>query len=245
MSYNFEGGPQRPESGLFEAGRRGRLALVQKIYGLFLLGVLAAVTTGQLLLMTPTRDVPFHGQTIAAPAGVLAVASGGWLVFIAAFGLLFLLRVVGRTPGVNVAVMLAFCAAMGAFVTPRVFIATVLDGPETVNLAGAMTALMFVGLSTYAFLSKVDFNFLGAGLFVALWGLIIGGLLNLFFQSPWAHMFMAWIGLVVFSGFVLFDTSLILRRARDEDAVVMAIELFLDALNLFLLLLDIFGGRRR
>jgi len=232
--------------GVMVAASRGRLPFVQKVYGLFLLGILAAVLGGGALFMGPSQMLPIAGRTIEVPSLVLLAAQDNFLLFIGAIVLLFALRAVGRMPGLNVLVMCAFCAAMGVMVTPQIYVHTVLDAPGTVGLAASMTVAMFIGLSAFAMLSRRDFNFLGAGLFVALWGMIIGGLLNgIFFHSPWAYMAYAWIGLVVFSGFVIFDTSNILRRCGDDDAVFAAVSLFLDAINLFLLILRIVGGRRR
>jgi FtsH-binding integral membrane protein len=230
-------------SGAMTAANRGTLALVQKIYGLFLLCILAAVGTGGLLMTSPAQDV---GHGLMVPSGVVAAYNANILIFIVAILLLIGMRAVGRMPGINVVVMLAFASLMGAMATPQVFIHTAQDGPGTVYLAGAMTTIVFVGLSLIAFLSRTDFNFLGAGLMVALLALIVGSLLNgFFFHAQWVYMMYSWLGVVIFSGFVLFDTSRILRQAREDDAVICAISIFLDALNLFLLILNLLGGRRR
>jgi modulator of FtsH protease len=247
MEIDNEFGRPEPMSGMVAASARHRLAFVQKVYGVFLLGIVSSLTASALLFAGPSAQLGSNrsGQDVVVPLLVMGVLKNYFAVVIAFFVLFFVARAVRRTPGLNLLALLAFTAVSGVMVTPRVWIATV-TAPGTVPLAGALTTLMFVGLSAYAFFSRGDFNFLGAGLTVALLGLIGGGLLNaFFFQSPWAHMAMAWGALVIFSGFIVYDTARILRDSDTDDVVSAALELYLDVINLFLALLDILGGNRR
>lgn len=219
----------------------GRLAFIQKVYGLFLGGVLVSLATAAYVVSTPKIRV----GDLAMPLGVLWSLEHYLLVVIAFFATFFIASAVRRTPGVNLLVMYLFTATSGWLIAPRLWIATY-QSPGAVPLAGAITATVFVGLSVYAWLSRTDFNFLGAGLTVALLGLIVGSLLNAFvFHSSWAYMFMAWIGVVIFSGYVLYDTSVILRRLPQNEYVHAALALYLDFINLFLMILRIVGGGRR
>ena len=242
--YNVYGSQPR-QSGAMTAALGGRLPFVQKVYALFMLGILTTVGAGGLLVATPKVTVQVAADATAAiPAGVLAAYNNGLLVIIAFFVAFFVARALWRAPGLNVLAMLGFCAVTGAMITPRIFIATLTE-PGTVPMAGALTALTFGTLTIYAFVSGKRFNYLGAGLNMALWGLIIGGLLNgFFFHSPFAHYLLAWVGVVVFGGYVLYDTSVILRDLDDQDYTGGALRLYLDAVNLFLTILSLLSGRR-
>lgn len=241
----YQGGAGNGEAGWMVAAQGNRLAFVQKVYGVFLAGILVSVCAAGFLLSGPQVVVGRGQESLAVPLGVLFVVDHHLGMLIAFFATFFLASGLRRKPGVNLLMLFLFTAVSGMWIAPELYIAT-LGNPTAVPMAGALTAMVFVGLSAYAFLSKRDFNFLGAGLFVALWGLIIGSLLNgLFFHSPWSYMFFAWVGVVIFSLFVIFDTSRILRRLPESEYVIGALELYLDFINLFLFILRIVGGGRK
>lgn len=73
--------------------------------------------------------------------------------------------------------------------------------------AVVVTVSIFLSLTVFVFQTKIDFTFLGAALFVALWGLIFGGLMQLWFPFPGAASGVISIfGAIVFSLFILYDT---------------------------------------
>ncbi|MEE8396099.1 MAG: Bax inhibitor-1 family protein, partial [bacterium] len=73
---------------------------------------------------------------------------------------------------------------------------------------------------------------------------IAGSLLNLFFQSPITEFAIAGAGVILFSGFILYDTSNILRNYDVGDYTAATLSLYLDILNLFLFLLRLLSGGR-
>ena len=76
----------------------------------------------------------------------------------------------------------------------------------------------------------------------ALLGLIAFGIVAILVSIPGSHNIYAVLGLVIFGGFTIFDFNR-LRRAGDADAVPIAASIFLDIFNVFLLFLNLFGGR--
>jgi FtsH-binding integral membrane protein len=80
-------------------------------------------------------------------------------------------------------------------------------------------------------------------LFWALLGLIAFGIVAIFVSIPNSHIIYAVAGLGIFGAFTIFDFNR-LRRARPDSAVVIAASIFLDIFNIFLLLLELFGGQR-
>ena len=84
-------------------------------------------------------------------------------------------------------------------------------------------------------------GFLMTGLIIV----VVGGLLNLFFfQSPLMHFAMSGVCVFLFSGFILYDTSNILRNYSTDDYVMATLALYLDILNLFTALLSLLGMSR-
>jgi FtsH-binding integral membrane protein len=118
--------------------------------------------------------------------------------------------------------------------------------PGVVGQAAFSTVVVFGGLTAYVFLSRKDFSYMGGRLFVGLIALVAGGLANRFlFKSGLAQYIMSWITVVLFSGFVLYDTSRIIHRYDERGYCMAALALFLDFFNMFMAILNILGGGRR
>ena len=100
-----------------------------------------------------------------------------------------------------------------------------------------MTFMMFCSLTVFVLWTRQDLAWLQAWLCVGLLTLIGFSLMQWFVWSPWLQVLLAWSGTVVFSGFVLYDTSLLVHRFGPDEAIDACLILYLDALNLFLSLL--------
>lgn len=116
----------------------------------------------------------------------------------------------------------------------------------------AITALSFAALSLWGYTTKKDLSGWGSFLFMGLVGIILAGLVNIFFQSSALQFAISCIGVLVFAGLTAYDT----QRIKDEyymmvgDAAAMskaavwgALSLFLDFVNMFQMLLSLFGNR--
>lgn len=114
------------------------------------------------------------------------------------------------------------------------------NGGTIVATAAGLTAAVFLALSFYALVSRKDFSFLGGMLFVGLIALLLASLVALFFPIPALHLTLSVIGVLIFSGYVLYDTSEIIRGG-ETSCIVATVSLYLDILNLFLNLLRIVG----
>jgi FtsH-binding integral membrane protein len=116
---------------------------------------------------------------------------------------------------------------------------------STVTQAAVLTGLIFAGLSFYTIVSKRDFSFMGGMLTTGLVVLIIGGLLNTFiFKSSGISFLYSAAGVFLFSGFIIYDTFNILKRYPTDEYISATLSLYLDILNLFLMLLHLLGGSR-
>ena len=97
-----------------------------------------------------------------------------------------------------------------------------------------LTVLSFAGLTAYAYFTKRDFSFMGGMLTVGLITLIGLGIMSFFIQSTFLHMAISAMGILLFSGYILFDTQKILRSYPADEHVAASLTLFLDFVLLFM-----------
>mmetsp|Transcript_30058 Transcript_30058/g.75665 ORF Transcript_30058/g.75665 Transcript_30058/m.75665 type:complete len:428 (+) Transcript_30058:60-1343(+) len=115
-----------------------------------------------------------------------------------------------------------------------------LAGGNSVLMATAMTAGLFLALTVFTFQSKWDFSFLGAGLFAAVWILLIWGIVMACFGgSPAMQYWYCLIGAVLFSLYIVFDTWMLSKVYGPDDYIAASISLYLDIINLFLMILSL------
>ena len=116
-----------------------------------------------------------------------------------------------------------------------------------------ITAGMFGVMSFYGYVTKQDLSSIGKILFMALIGLIIATIVNLFVRSSMFDMILSYVGVVIFVGLTAWDTQkikqmLLMADGMDESvqkiALMGALSLYLDFINLFIYLLRILGTRR-
>jgi FtsH-binding integral membrane protein len=114
--------------------------------------------------------------------------------------------------------------------------------PVAVRQAFAATALFVAALGTTGYAIRRDLSFLYRILFWMLLALLGAGLVLIFVDIPSAYTIYSIVGLGIFSLYTVVDFNR-LRRAGKDEAVPLAAGIFLDVLNIFLLLLRLFGGR--
>ena len=116
-----------------------------------------------------------------------------------------------------------------------------------------VTAGMFGGMSLYGYFTRADLTSMGSMSIMALWGLILGMFVNMFLQSPMFNFVLSAIGVVVFTLLTAYDTQklkqlgqqmLTDKETAGKFAVLGALTLYLDFLNLFLYMLRFMGRRR-
>jgi len=126
---------------------------------------------------------------------------------------------------------------------------------STITNAFFVCAATFVACSVYGYTTRRDLTSFGGFLMMGLFGIVIASLVNLFFQSNAVSMVVSYIGVLVFIGLTAYDTQAIknmaLTQPADIDAgavrkgaILGALKLYLDFINLFLMLLRIFGSNR-
>jgi FtsH-binding integral membrane protein len=116
-----------------------------------------------------------------------------------------------------------------------------------------ITAGTFGSMSLYGYTTKRDLTQLGSFLFMGLIGIVIAGLVNMFIGSTALQLTISVIGVIVFVGLTAWDTQRIKAMylqadgtvAAGKKAIMGALSLYLDFLNLFLMLMQLLGDRRR
>lgn len=116
-----------------------------------------------------------------------------------------------------------------------------------------ITAAAFGGLSLFGYTTKKDLSGLGSFLIMAVIGLIIASIVNIFLGSSMLYWIITYAGVLIFSGLIAYDTQRLKmtyyaiggdRNAMGVATSFGALNLFIDFVNLFLFLLRIFGGNR-
>ncbi|MFL6337028.1 MAG: Bax inhibitor-1 family protein [Pyrinomonadaceae bacterium] len=208
-----------------------RMGFVRKVYALFFAATLFAIAG--------------VGVGFVFPPVMLAIIAHPWFALIALLGGVMGAQAVRLVPGVNLLALFAFTTFTGVFISPLIAIYTQMN-PASVWQAGLLTVGIFGGLTAYVFVSKKDFSFLRGLMWTGLIVVILAGLLNVFIVGSSALAFaISCAALLLFSGFVLYDTSNIIRRYPVNEYVAGALSLYLDAFNIFLALLRILNAGRR
>jgi len=119
---------------------------------------------------------------------------------------------------------------------------------ETTSIVQAIfiTLGVSVGLTLYTFQSKHDFSEWGGGLFVLLSVLCLGGFVRLFFPfSPVLDTIWAMFGALLFCGYIVYDTFVLIHKLNPDEYIVAALSLYLDIINLFVYILELIGRADR
>jgi FtsH-binding integral membrane protein len=177
---------------------------------------------------------------------MLAVRQHPIITLIAMFAPLWMAMRAHRDFPRNLVFTFLFAFVEGIWLAPFLAMA---EGrsPGIVGEAGVLTLSTFGVLSLYAVVSKRDFSAWGSFFIVGLWVLIATSLINLFFQSALATLWIAAGTVLVFSGLLVFDTWRIVRSGQygPDDYVPAAVNIYLDLLNLFIAIISLLGGGRR
>jgi FtsH-binding integral membrane protein len=214
-----------------EASLSERLAFIRKVYALFFAAILFAV--GGVMI------------GFANPELMIAVVNNRLIVLLLMIGGIFGAQAVRHVKGVNLAALFGFTTMTGIIISPLLYYVSTVN-PGSIFQAGVLTVGIFGGLTAYVFISKKDFSFMRGMLTVGLIIIVVASLLNVFFVSSMGLGFAVSVGaLLLFSGFVLYDTSNIMRRYPTNEYIAGALDLYLDAFNIFLALIRILNAGRR
>jgi len=227
--------PNQYAVGQGEIARRG---VMSQVYAWMTAGLL---TTGAVALFTSRSDALLSLIFGTPLYFVLLIAQIAVVWFLSA-------RVGKMSPGAATATFLGYSALNGLTMAAIFLVYT----NESVASTFFITGGMFGVMSLIGYVTKRDLSGMGNILFMALIGFVIASIVNLFFQNSALYWILTYAGVALFTGLTIYDTQMIKRMAAGVNnssdaqrvAIIGALKLYPDFINLFLLLLRIFGNRR-
>ncbi|MFA5122168.1 Bax inhibitor-1/YccA family protein [Zavarzinia sp.] len=229
----------------FDAGLR---VYMQRVYQFMMLATGLSGVTAWLVANTAVRDIFFAYNPTAMAwgptgLGIVAMIAPVVLVFVMGF----------RMHSMSAA------AAQGTFwvyagLTGLSLASILLNFTgESVARVFFITAISFGGMSLWGYTTKRNLDGVGSFLFMGLIGILVASVVNIFLMSSAMQWVISVIGVVVFAGLTAYDTQKIKEMyAADDDGEVMtkkavfgALRLYLDFINLFIMLIQLFGQRDR
>ncbi|MDE6682506.1 MAG: Bax inhibitor-1/YccA family protein, partial [Muribaculaceae bacterium] len=173
-----------------------------------------------------------------------------WGILIAMFAMAILIpvRMMKMSTGTVLALFLVYSALMGVWLAPIFLVYRI----GTIVYTLFITAGTFGAMSVYGYFTKTDLTRIGSFLVMALFGLIIAMVVNIFLKSSTMEWIISIVGVLLFVGLTAWDTQSVKRLASanldpalaDKLATMGAMNLYLDFINLFLFILRLFGGGR-
>ncbi len=211
----------------------------------------ALLVTGIVALLTFKYAVLSLSPLQFTPLGDSLYSSGlAWVVMLAPLGVVIYMSFGIRKMSAAKAqtVFWIFAALMGLSLSSIFVIYT----ETSITRVFFITAGTFGAMSIYGYTTKRDLTKLGSFLMMGLFGIIIASLVNIFMKSSMMYFVISIIGVLVFVGLTAYDTQKIKNMYLVSDsgelmgkkAVMGALTLYLDFINLFIMLLRLFGQRR-
>lgn len=222
----------------------GLRAYMLKVYNLMALGLaitgVAAFATAQMAVSNG-QLTGFGNLIFASPLR--------WVVMLAPLGFVFFLsaRVHKMTESAAQGTFWAFAALMGLSLSSIFLVFT----GESIVRVFFITAASFGALSLWGYTTRRDLSGMGSFLFMGLIGLILAMVVNIFLASSALQFAISAIGVLVFAGLTAYDTQQIKEMYWEGDdtlvagrkAIMGALRLYLDFINLFMFLLQFLGNR--
>ena len=175
----------------------------------------------------------------------------GWVVMLAPLALVFFLsfRIMQMSQAAAQATFWAYAAMVGASLASILIVYT----GASVAMTFFVTAATFGTMSLWGYTTKRDLTGFGHFLFMGLIGILLASLANFFFKSPAINFVVSVLGVLIFTGLTAWDTQKIKNTyyqvggdtaVAGKAAIMGALSLYLDFLNIFLFLLRFMGNRR-
>lgn len=225
----------------------GLRAYMNKVYGLMCVGMLVTAFASwgiSQMAVTPQGTLTPLGQSIyASPLR--------WVIMFAPLAFVFAFGAMLNRLSVSAATLMfySFAAVMGVSIS---WIFLTFTGVSIIQTF-LVTAVAFASLSLYGYTTKKDLSGMGTFLMMGLVGLIVASVVNIFMRSDAMSFVISVMGVLIFAGLTAFDTqniknSYLAMANSDSDfigkaAIMGALQLYLDFLNLFMFLLQFMGDR--
>ncbi|OYX45275.1 MAG: hypothetical protein B7Z02_01510 [Rhodobacterales bacterium 32-67-9] len=237
----------------------GLRAHMNKVYGLMSVGmVLTAAAAWAIAGLAVTTDPSLAAAQIGADKYLTSFGAAiymsplKWLIMFAPLAFVFgLSAMIGRMSAAAAQlVFYAFAATMGISISSIFLVFTGVSIVQTF----LVTAIAFAGLSLWGYTTKKDISGWGSFLIMGVIGLLVASIVNIFLGSPAVMFAISAIGVLIFAGLTAYDTQNIkntyIAHAQHGDAewlgksaILGALNLYLDFINMFMFLLQFMGNR--
>jgi modulator of FtsH protease len=194
-------------------------------------------------------SVTLFFSAITAWFGIATHASpgAGMIATLLSFAMLFVTQAL-RNSGLGLIAIFGFTGLLGYGLGPMLnaILQGYANGPQLIMTALGLTGVIFFALSAYVMTTQKDFSFMGGFLFVALILGCLASLMGIFLPIPFMQLMLSSFMVLLFSGFILYDTSRIIHDG-ERNYIMATISLYLNIYNLFIHLLMIItslAGRR-
>jgi len=202
------------------------------------------------LALTGLTAYGVYASAETHPQIIQTVLNMRWIIMLATIGMVFWLSFGIRRMSAGTAQMSFWVYAIlnGLWLMPIFLVYT----QTSIARAFFVAAATFAGMSLYGYTTKRDLSGMGNFLFMGLIGIVIASLVNLFLASSAMTFAISVIGVLVFTGLTAYDSQKIKEmyfagdsgEVMGKKAVMGALTLYLDFINLFIMLLQFFGNRR-
>jgi FtsH-binding integral membrane protein len=237
----------------------GLRAHMNKVYGLMsvamvITGLAAWAIAGLATTTDPTAAAAqmANGEYLTSFGVAMYTSALKWVVMLLPLGMVFAFgALIGRLSYSGAQLFFyAFAAAMGLSISSIFLVYTDFSIVQTFLI----TAVAFAGLSLWGYTTKRDISGWGSFLIMGVIGLIVAMIVNIWLQSPAIMFAVSILGVLIFAGLTAFDTQKIKTtyiqhaQAMDQEwlgkaAIMGALNLYLDFINMFMFLLQLFGNR--
>ncbi|HCC06888.1 MAG TPA: hypothetical protein DEP72_01800 [Clostridiales bacterium] len=206
--------------------------IMNKVYGIMFLGLLLTAGIAYAVSSSPTMmNLIYENMVLLI---VLIVVELGLVWYLSS-------RVLEMSSG-KAMFMFGLYSALNGITLAYIFIVYDLGA---IYMAFFTTAITFGVMSVYGYFTKTDLTGIGKILFFGLIGIIIASVVNMFVGSSQVNLYISYAGVIIFLGLTAYDTQKIKevysQVPNENVAVLGALTLYLDFINLFLMLLRIFG----
>ncbi len=223
----------------------GLKAYMNKVYSFMAVGL---ALTGVIAHLTSTLAFNFSTNTYTNFGATIYGSPLAFLIMLAPLGFIIALNMgISKMKESTVQILFwAFASVMGLSLS-SIFIQYT---GESVARVFFISASAFGALSLYGYTTKKDLTGWGSFLFIGLIGIIIASIVNIFVASTALQFGISVIGVLVFAGLTAYDTQRIKAMYYDgsgqegKKAIMGALTLYLDFINLFIMLIQLFGQRR-
>lgn len=242
ISGYYHGTSDSPEDSLFQSGRgfddvNIRNGFIRKVYAILFMQF--GITSIFCMIFCISEKAKDWCQTPQANAFMWANLA---ILIVTEIALICCEGVRRKSP-LNLIVLGVFTVSMSFFVG---IVASTYE-PEAVLAAAGTTALIVLALTIFSFQTKWDFTGSAPYLFVILIIFIIFGIFASIFNSEVVNIVYASIGVLIFSLYLVYDTQLLIGgkkyQLNEEEYVFAALSIYIDVIQIFLYLLELFGRR--